>query len=233
MKVMKLCAAAFAVGGAALVAGCGGQQQSYGMAEPVGAPQTVTMAPGTMTGAASASEAQTLAQMVATSNNNAMAQFDKMGGQMSQLQSTENKELAASQQALAKLEQLSMQQGSGSITLFFAEGSATLDQFQYQRLVSFLDYLARESRGRKVILVSVGSASAVGSAAVNRRLSEERAQAPLPVIGQYLVNIPHQFYKVSAIGDMYAPKNASLQMDKRYQSVRIVAAYDAAQLAGQ
>jgi outer membrane protein OmpA-like peptidoglycan-associated protein len=203
------------------------------MAEPVGAPQTVTMAPGTMTGAASASEAQTLAQMVATGNNNAMAQFDKMGGQMNQLQSTENKELATSQQALAKLEQLSMQQGSGSITLFFAEGSATLDQFQYQRLVSFLDYLARESRGRKVILVSVGSASAIGPAAVNRRLSEERAQAPLPVISQYLVNIPHQFYKVSAIGDMYAPKNASMQVEKRYQSVRIVAAYDAAQLAGQ
>jgi outer membrane protein OmpA-like peptidoglycan-associated protein len=156
-----------------------------------------------------------------------------MGGQMNQLQATENKELAASQQALAKLEQLSMQQGSGSITLFFAEGSATLDQFQYQRLVSFLDYLARESRGRKVIIVSVGSASAIGSAAVNRRLSEERAQAPLPVISQYLVNIPHQFFKVSAIGDMYAPKNAPMQVEKRYQSVRIVAAYDAAQLAGQ
>jgi outer membrane protein OmpA-like peptidoglycan-associated protein len=233
MKATKLYPFAIVAGCAALLASCGGQQQTYGMAQPVGAPQTVTMAPGTATGAASATEANTLAQMVATSNNNAMAQFDKMGGQMNQLQSTENKELAASQQALAKLEQLSMQQGSGSITLFFAEGSATLDQFQYQRLVSFLDYLARESRGRKVILVSIGSASAVGPAAVNRKLSEERAQAPLPTISQYLVNIPHQFYKVSALGDMYAPKNASLQVDKRYQSVRIVAAYDAAQLAGQ
>jgi hypothetical protein len=86
---------------------------------------------------------------------------------------------------------------------------------------------------RKVILVSIGSASAIGSAAVNRKLSVERSEAPLPAIGQYLVNIPHQFYKVSAIGDMYAPKKASMQVEKRYQSARIIAAYGAAQLASQ
>jgi outer membrane protein OmpA-like peptidoglycan-associated protein len=220
------------LGALALLAGCAGQPQTYTVVEPSAPPQQVTMPGGTVTGAASATEAQTLAQMVATGNNNAMAQFDKMGGQMSSLQATENKELKTSQDALAKLEQLSMQQGSGSITLFFAEGSDRLDQFQYQRLVNFLDYLARESRGRKVILVSIGSASAVGSPAINRKLSQERAQAPLPTIQQYLVNTPHQIFKVSAIGDMYAPKNASLQVDQRYQSVRIVAAYDAAQLPG-
>jgi hypothetical protein len=52
------------------------------------------------------------------------------------------------------------------------------------------------------------------------------------IIEQYLVNTPHQFYKVSAVGDMYAPKNASYTVDQRYQSVRIVAAYDQAQLGG-
>jgi hypothetical protein len=26
---------------------------------------------------------------------------------------------------------------------------------------------------------------------------------------QYLVNTPHRFYKVSAVGDMYAPMNAT------------------------
>jgi hypothetical protein len=75
-----------------------------------------------------------------------------------------------------------------------------------------------------VILVSVGSASAVGPAAVNRRLSIERSQAPLPTISQYLVNTPHEFYKVSAVGDMYAPKDASTEVAQRYQNVRIVAA---------
>lgn len=58
----------------------------------------------------------------------------------------------------------------------------------------------------------------------------ERSQAPLNTINQYLVNTPHRFYKVSAVGDMYAPKNASYTVEQRYQSVRIIAAYDQAQL---
>ncbi|MBL8526292.1 MAG: hypothetical protein JNL68_01270, partial [Burkholderiales bacterium] len=41
---------------------------------------------------------------------------------------------------------------------------------------------------------------------------------------------PHQFFKVSAIGDMYAPKGAPMSVEKRYQSVRIIAAYDVAHL---
>jgi outer membrane protein OmpA-like peptidoglycan-associated protein len=221
------------------LAGCAGQPQTVTMAQPSGTSQSVTMGKGTMTGAASTTEADALARMVATSNNNAMTEFDKMGGQISSLRAAQGQELTAqqkelktSQEALTKLEQLSTEQGSGQITVFFAEGSATLDQFQYQRLVGFLDYLSRESRGRTVILVSIGSASAVGPAAINRKLSIERSEAPLPVINQYLVNIPHRFYKVSALGDMYAPKNASQQVNARYQSVRIVAAYDAAQLPG-
>jgi hypothetical protein len=60
----------------------------------------------------------------------------------------------------------------------------------------------------------------------------ERSQAPLPLIEQYLVNTPHEFYKVSAVGDMYAPKNAPIDVEKRYQNVRIIAAYDKAQLSG-
>jgi hypothetical protein len=47
-----------------------------------------------------------------------------------------------------------------------------------------------------------------------------------------LVNTPHRFYKVSAVGDMYAPNNAPMAVEKRYQNVRIVAAYDQAQLGG-
>ena len=216
MKAMQCVVTAIA---AAALAGCAGQPQTYDLQGG----QSVTVPKGTMLGGASAGQTTALAQEVADTNNNAMAQFGKV-------ENTQNKELATSQAALAKLEQISMNQGAGSITLFFAEGSATLDQFQYQRLVNFLDYLQRESAGRKVILVSIGSASAVGAASVNQKLSAERSQAPLPIISQYLVNIPHQFYKVSAIGDMYAPKNAPMSVEKRYQSVRIIAAYDAAQI---
>jgi outer membrane protein OmpA-like peptidoglycan-associated protein len=209
-----------------LLAACAGQSQTYTM----NSGQSVTMPKGTVTGAASVGDANALAQMISNSNTNAMQQFDKLGGDMSQMQATQNQELQNSQAALTKLEQLSDQQGSGQITLFFAEGSAQLNQEQLLRLIRFLDYIARASLGREVILVSVGSASAVGPAAVNRRLSIERSQAPLPTISQYLVNTSHEFYKVSAVGDMYAPKNASTEVAQRYQNVRIVAAYDKAQL---
>jgi len=211
-----------------LLAACAGQSENY----TINPGQTVTVPKGTATGAASVGDANALAQMIVDSNNNAMAGFDRVNGNLAQLQVTETKELQDSQDALAKLVQLSNQQGSGAVTLFFAEGSATLNQEQQQRLIRFLDYLSRASQGRTVILVSVGSASAVGPAAVNRRLSIERAQAPVDIIQQYLINTPHTFYKVSAVGDMYAPKDASQQVDQRYQNVRIVAAYSTSQLGG-
>lgn len=217
----------FAVTSAIVLAACAGQPENYQMSPT----QTVTVPKGTLTGAASVGDANALAQMIADGNSNAMTQFDHLNGDVSKLQATESQSLATSQDALAKLVELSNQQGSGSVTLFYSEGSAQLNQEQQQRLIRFLDYLSRDSRGRKVILVSIGSASAVGAPAFNHRLSIERAQDPLAIIDQYLVNTPHQFYKVSAVGDMYAPPDASQQVDQRYQNVRIVAAYSTSQLS--
>lgn len=214
----------------AVLASCGGQPQTYVMQTPAAPPETVTVPKGTALGGASAGEATALAQMVADSNNNVMTAYDRVNGQMNNLQASENKDLQTSEQALAKLEQLSNQQGSGQITLFYAEGSAALNAEQNQRLVGFLDYISRDAHGRKVIIVTIGSASAVGNPAFNRKLSLERGQAPVPVIEQYLVNIPHQVFKVSGVGAMYAPKRASAQVDARYQSVQIIAAYDKAEL---
>ena len=130
------------------------------------------------------------------------------------------------------LEQLSAQQGTGQITLFFPTDSATLSQgsLQYQRLVSFLDYLSRQSRGRKLIFVLIGSASATGNQHINEQLSKARADAPVPIINQYLVNLPHEFHKVTGLGDAYSPKDASLQVDQRYQNVRIIAVYQTDQV---
>ncbi len=45
----------------------------------------------------------------------------------------------------------------------------------------------------------------------------ERSEMPLPVINQYLVDVPHRFYKVTGIGDLYAPKNAPVQVENRYR----------------
>src|SRR5271167_2573124 len=217
-----------ATSSAVLLAACAGQPETYQMNQG----QSVTMPKGTMTGAASVGDANALAQMIVNDNNNAMAQFDQLNGNMAKMQAMQTQQLQNSQAALVRLEDLSNSQGSGQITLFFAEGSAQLNQEQQQRLIRFLDYISRESAGREVIMVSVGSASAVGPAAVNRRLSIERSQAPLPIISQYLVNTPHEFYKVSSVGDMYAPRDASTEVAQRYQNVRIVAAYDKAQLPG-
>jgi outer membrane protein OmpA-like peptidoglycan-associated protein len=213
---------------AILLAACAGQSQTYTPTNSA----PVTMPKGTMIGGASVGDANALAQLVVDGNNNAMAGFDRVDGDMTRMQATDNQELQNSQQALAQLEQLSNSQGSGQITLFFATGSVELNQEQQQRLIRFLDYLSRENRGRTVILVSVGSASAVGPASINRQLSIGRSQAPLAIINQYLVNTPHNFYKVSAVGDMYAPKDATLAVDQRYQSVRIIAAYSNPQAGG-
>ena len=188
-------------------------------------PQTITFPNGTVFGGASGSQASTLAQLVVDSNNNSMKDYES-------LQGTTSKNLQTSQQALSMLEQLSDQQGTGQITLFFPTGSASLGSsgLQYDRLISFLDYLSRHSRGRKVLFVMIGSASATGSLAINEKLSRERSQAPEPIIEQYLVNVSHQFYKVYGLGDLYAPKNVSLQEDQRYQNVRIIAVYDTNQI---
>ena len=228
---MKRFQSLFAMAAAcAVLAGCAGQPQQYNMQTTSGTTDTVTVPKGTMTGAASVGDATALATMIQDSNNDVMTAYTRVNGQMNNLQASENKDLQTSEQALAKLEQLSNQQGSGQITLFFAEGSSTLNAEQNQRLIGFLDYISRDAHGRKVILVSLGSASAVGNAALNKKLSIERGQAPVPVINQYLVNIPHQVFKVSGVGDMYAPKRASAQVDARYQSVQIIAAYDKADL---
>ena len=151
-------------------------------------PQTVTFPNGTVFGGASGSQASTLAQLVVDSNKNSMKDYES-------LQGTTSKNLQTSQQALSMLEQLSDQQGTGQITLFFPTGSASLGSsgLQYDRLISFLDYLSRDSRGRQVLFVMVGSASATGSLAINEKLSRERSQAPEPVVNQYLVDVPHQF----------------------------------------
>ena len=168
-------------------------------------PQTVTFPNGTVFGGASGSQASTLAQLVVESNNNNMKDYE-------QLQGTAIKNLQTSQQALQMLEHLSQQQGTGDITLFFPTGSAALPTsgLQYQRLINFVDYLSRNSRGRKILLVMIGSASATGSMSVNQKLSQERSQAPEPIIDQYLVNVPHQFFKVYGLGDMYSPEEREL-----------------------
>ena len=211
---------------AGVLAGCAGQTEQLSMQSPAGQPpQSVTFPNGTTFGGASGRQASELAQIVVDSNNNNMRDYQ-------QLQGTESKNLQTSQQALAMIEQLSNQQGTGQITLFFPTGSAELRQGseQGERLIRFLDYISRDSRGREVLFVLIGSASATGSMQTNERLSRERSQAPEPIIDQYLVNVPHKYFKVYGLGDMLSPKGATLTVDQRYQNVRLVAVYQTDQV---
>jgi outer membrane protein OmpA-like peptidoglycan-associated protein len=211
---------------AAGLVGCAGQTEQISMQSPTAQqPQSITFPNGTTFGGASGRQADQLAQLIADSNNNNMQDYQR-------LQGTESKNLQTSQQALSLLENLSNQQGTGQITLFFPTGSAELRQGseQGERLIRFLDYLARSSRGREILFVMIGSASATGSLQVNERLSRERSAAPEPLIDQYLVNNPHKYYKVYGLGDTYSPKNIPLTEEQRYQNVRIIAVYQTDQV---
>ncbi|HSE89887.1 MAG TPA: hypothetical protein VLJ79_26985 [Candidatus Binatia bacterium] len=154
-KVIGLCGVVIAT----LLPGCAGQPQQFVMQQPdEQKPQTITFPNGTTFGGASGSQASTLAKLIVDSNNNNMKEYE-------QLQGTAGKNLQTSQQALRMLEHLSEQQGTGEITLFFPTGSTKLPPsgLQYQRLINFVDYLSRNSRGGKILFVMIGSASATGS----------------------------------------------------------------------
>jgi outer membrane protein OmpA-like peptidoglycan-associated protein len=142
------------------------------------------------------------------------------------------KNLETAQQILKMIEQVSQKQGSGEITLFFDRGSARLAKGspEMERLVGFLDFLARESRGRKVQIISIGSASSIGTAKMNRKLAQQRSEYPLPLIEKYLVNIPHGIYKVFGTGDLYSPRDIPRIKHQQYQHARIIAYYETDQV---
>ena len=208
---------------------------------------------GTIFGGASAEQMGTLAEIFVDSHNTAMMRMDDAAQrqdkatqtiteghkqiQISTLRIEESmqknlevgqKDLETAQQILKMIEQVSKIQGSGEITPFFDKGSALLAKGspEMARLVGFLDFLARESRGRKVLIVSIGSASSIGNAKTNKKLAQQRSKYPLPLIGKYLVNIPHEIYKVFGTGDLYSPRDIPLKKHQQYQHTRIIAYYE-------
>ncbi|MBI5233729.1 MAG: hypothetical protein HY880_05180 [Deltaproteobacteria bacterium] len=132
------------------------------------------------------------------------------------------------QKALQIIEQLSRKQGTGEITIFFPTNASRIKRgaLEYERLVRFIDYLSRESKGRKVLFISIGSASAFGDKKVNSKLAMDRSEFPVKVIDKYLVNIPHEFHKVYGIGDQYSPKGIPKKEHTKYQHTRIIALYE-------
>lgn len=152
--------------------------------------------------------------------------------ELADLKATSRQTLDTAQRSLALLEEMSRRHGSGEITVFFPVGATTLGGDEKDRLVRFADFLSREARGRKILLVSIGSASAFGDQKFNMRLAEKRAAAPIDAMEKYLVNIPHEFHQVYGTGDLYSPKNVKMKEHERYQHARIIAVFDTGQLPG-
>lgn len=242
------------------VAGCAGEPRHYRMRDNTGASRIVEFPRGTITGAASKEQADTLAEVSIESHNMTLDELDKLkdtGAKSLENQETLKKStqrleassqriedntlklLEASQKldntakmTISMIEQLSRRHGTGEITIFFPTGSSRIkkNSTEYSRLVRFIDFLSRESKGRKVLFVSIGSASATGDSAKNRKLATDRANAVSGLIRQYLVNVPYQFYKMYGTGDMYSPKNTGREDNMRYQNARIIAFYETDQL---
>jgi hypothetical protein len=236
--------------------GCGGEVKQLQMrdtaispSEPSKGMKVVEFPKGTWTGGASKDQASTLAQIFVDSHNMAMAEFSKLQDSQETLKgSTQRLEEAArqlketnrqilemaqehqksAQTTLQKIEDLSRNQGTGEITLFYPVGVSKLkmNSVEYDRLVRFVDFLARESKGRKILFISLGSASAFGPQKVNNKLAKERAGFPQELIDKYLVNTPHEYYKVYGTGDLYSPKGVSKKEHARYQHTRLIALYD-------
>ena len=203
-----------------VLSGCAGNELKLALLGDDGSQKEITFPNGTVLGPASTDQAQALAKILVDSHNQHMKQFEKLNQK-----ADENLETA--RQALDLLENMAEQQGTGEITLFFTTGSSLLPKksLEYNRLVRFVDYLAREAKGRQLHLVLVGSASATGNSKRNLKLSQRRAQAPVDVIDKYLVNVPHDYFKVYGLGDMYSPQKAAKKVHLRYQNVRIIAVY--------
>lgn len=72
----------------------------------------------------------------------------------------------------------------------------------------------------------MGSASARGEEAHNKILSRNRANAPIPIIDHYLINVPHSYHKVYGTGEADSPSGVQQDIGKRYQFVRIMALYE-------
>jgi formylglycine-generating enzyme required for sulfatase activity len=139
-----------------------------------------------------------------------------------------NHYMDASRDSYQILQEISENQGTGDITLFFPTDSAIIPEndLQYHRLIRYLDSLERNNRGRKLVFVIMGSASTTGEKNHNLVLSKARADAPVPIIEHYLINVPHSIHKVYGTGDANSPQNVPDDINKRYQFVRIMALFE-------
>ncbi len=169
---------------------------------------------------------------LADSNSRIESASGRIEGATQKLMESASKSQETSQAIIEAIEKLAKRQGTGEVTIFFPVGSDLIakNSLEYQRVVNFADYLARESHGRKVLFLSVGSASAFGDRDFNAKLAKNRAEAPMAVLDKYMVNTPHEFFKVYGTGDLYSPKDVSMEEHQKYQHTRLIAVFETNQV---
>jgi hypothetical protein len=226
----------------AALAGCAGETRELQMKDSGGGQSKIVFPKGTIFGGASTEQASDIAKIFVDSHNMIVTELadakvsarrteettKRTEETVKRIEETANKNRETAQKALDILVELSRRQGSGEITIFFPVGEGVLanKSVEYERLVRFLDYVSRESRGRKVLLLSIGSASAFGDKKLNEKLARKRSEAPVDIANQLLVNIPHEFYKVYDTGDAYSPKGVTMKEHRRYQQTRLISVFE-------
>lgn len=185
---------------------------------------------GTVFGGASDQQASELAKIMINAHKQTLQKLSQKDTLLKKVSQNHAAQVKTAKQALSLLEQISNRQGSGEITLFFKRKSAGLyeDSLEYDRLIRFLDYLARESHGRKVLLVCIGSSSGRNDDSNNIEVSIARSRAPVDAIEKYLINTPHKIFEAYGIGDSKneSGKPLTFKQEERYQHVRIITAFE-------
>lgn len=219
-------------------AGCSGEPHQIQMKDPSTLPtqnKKITFPNGLMLGGDSRQQATALAEIMVESHNMAVIQRERIEQEVTtsqeawqRLQRAYERNQATTRQAWNMIREIAAKQGTGEITIFFPVDSAriTKDSPEYKRLVRFADFLARESHGRTVHFISVGSASSTGPHERNIQLARKRAHAPVPILGHYLVNVPHTYDEIYGTGDAYSLQRISMQEHQRYQHVHVTAFYE-------
>lgn len=162
--------------------GCGGEVKQLQMrdtslnaTESNQGMKTVEFPKGTWTGTASKEQAGSLAQLFVNSHNMAMTQFSKLQDSQDSIKAAQEtlktsaqrleetnrqileaaqKHQEAAQKTLQKIEEISKEQGTGQITLFYPVGNGKLKEnsLEYERLIRFVDFLSPGKQGPKSII---------------------------------------------------------------------------------
>lgn len=191
--------------------------------------EAIDMPDGTFLGHASEAQARKLATLLCNHHNSAMEHLATLedAAKQKEVKRLIRENLMVAQRILGHIEKTAKHQGTGELTLFYDTGADSFaeNSLQHRRLIRFLDYLARESKGRSILFISIGRASTPGEAKENLALSARRAHFPKRFIDHYLVNTPHGFYEIYGTGEAHSPETGSPAIHRRHQHTRLIAFY--------